>query len=324
VLRSVQQIITGQKAVRMQERLLMCPSSLRSVGAASVQCAHNDAGNDTNGPIVSRFRLLIGLVLASVVGASAVAAQTKPKILETGIERPTSAIFIGNSFFYYNNGIDGHFVRLLRSADANYKFRATMVTIGGSGADWHDVDSYFRPNAIGTYSFDDNNNIIFNKIDRLFDLAILMDCSQCPIHPQLKSIFFEFTKKHSDTIRKNGALPVFFMSWAYADKPEMVAKLADAYTEAGNTNGALVIPAGLAFAKALEWRPKLNLHAADKRHPSLAGTYLAVCTVYASLFKKSPVGIKYTAGLDEPTAKLLQSVAWETVQNYFGRAVSSK
>src|SRR5262245_32446875 len=141
----------------------MCPSSLRSVGhrqrAASVQCAHNDA----NGPIVSPFRLLIGLVLASVIGASAVAAQTKPKVLETGIERPTSAIFIGNSFFYYNNGIDGHFVSLLRSADANYKFRATMVTISGSGANWHDVDSYFRPNAIGTYSFDDSGNVIFNK-----------------------------------------------------------------------------------------------------------------------------------------------------------------
>jgi len=113
---------------------------------------------------------------------------------------------------------------------------------------------------------------------------------------------------------------VFFMSWADADKPEMIAKLADAYTEAGNTNGALVIPAGLAFAKALEWRPKLTPYAADKRHPNLAGTYLAVCTVYASLFKKSPVGLKYTAGLDEPTTKLLQSVAWETVQNYFGRA----
>ena len=59
------------------------------------------------------------------------------------------------------------------------------------------------------------------------------------------------------------------------------------------------------------------LHASDKRHPSLAGTYLAATTVYASLFKTSPVGLKYTAGLDEPTAKLLQTVAWETVQEYF-------
>jgi hypothetical protein len=38
--------------------------------------------------------------------------------------------------------------------------------------------------------------------------------------------------------------------------------------------------------------------------------------VYASLYKKSPVGIKYFAGLDEATATHLQTMAWETVQDY--------
>ena len=91
---------------------------------------------------------------------------------------------------------------------------------------------------------------MFNKLDRLFDLAIMMDCSQCPIHPQLKSVFVEYARKHSDTVRKHGAKPVWFMSWAYADKPEMTAELAEAYTRAANDNDAFVIPAGLAFARA--------------------------------------------------------------------------
>ena len=272
----------------------------------------------------NQLRLFFGVVFAAVISTSPLAAQTKPKVLDTGIERPASAIYIGNSFFYFNNGINNHVSALLRSADADYKFRNAMVTISGAGADWHDVDSYFRPNAIGKYSFDDNNNVVFNKIDRLFDLAIMMDCSQGPIHPQLKSVFAEFSKKHSDTVRKHGAVPVLFMSWAYADKPEMTAQLSEAYTQAGNENGALVIPVGLAFAKALQRNSELNLYITDKRHPTLAGTYLAACTVYASLFKKSPVGLKYTAGLDETTAKLLQTVAWETVQDYFGVAFSSK
>jgi hypothetical protein len=269
-------------------------------------------------------RLFLGIVLAAVVGASPLAAQTKPKILETGIERPASAIFIGNSFFYYNNSLHNHLTLLLRSAQADYKFRATSVTISGSGADWHDVGSYFRPNAIGTYSFDANNNIVFNKIDRLFDLAIMMDCSQCPVHPQLKPVFFEFARRHSETVRKHGAVPVFFMSWAYADKPEMTNELAEAYTRAGNDNDVLVVPVGLAFARSVQRRPELNLYAADRRHPSVAGTYLAACTLYASLFKTSPVDLKYTAGLDEGSARLLQTVAWETVQDYFGTAISSK
>ena len=54
----------------------------------------------------------------------------------------------------------------------------------------------------------------------------------------------------------------------------------------------------------------------DKRHPTVAGTYLAAATVYASLFKKSPVGLSEMAGLEPGTARYLQTVAWETVQNY--------
>ena len=160
-------------------------------------------------------------------------------------------------------------------------YRNTMVTIGGSGFDWHDVESYFRPNAIGSYSFDENNNVVFNKLDKLFDVAVMMDCSQCPIHPKLKSVFTDYAKKNSDIVRAKGARPVFFMSWAYADKPEMTAQLAEAYTVAGNANNALVIPAGLAFAKAVGKQPELNLYAPDKRHPvacrNLSGDLRGVC-----------------------------------------------
>src|SRR6187200_1853897 len=112
----------------------------------------------------------------------------------------------------------------------------------------------------------------------------MMDCSQCPVHPQLKDVFVEFAKKGSDAARKHGAKPVFFMSWAYADKPEMTAQLAEAYTKAGNDNDALVIPAGLAFARSVAKKPDLNLYVADKRHPSLAGSYLAAAVTYASIF----------------------------------------
>ena len=69
-----------------------------------------------------------------------------------------------------------------------------------------------------------------------------------PSHAQIR--FTEYAKKNSDIVRAKGAKPVFFMSWAYADKPEMTAQLAEAYTVAGNANNALVIPAGLAFAQA--------------------------------------------------------------------------
>jgi hypothetical protein len=264
-----------------------------------------------------------GMMMAPLAGVAPAAAQTKPKVTETGLAKPASAIFIGNSFFYYNNGINGLFNGMLRAADPATKFRTTMVTISGSGADWHDVGSYFRPGAIGKYSFDAGNNVAFNKIDRLFDVAIMMDCSQCPVHPELKSVFTDYMKKHAETVRKHGTVPVLFMSWAYADKPEMTEALAEAYTQAGNDNGALVIPAGLAFARAVKQLPEVNLYAPDKRHPSRAGSYLATATVYSAVLKRSPVGLSYTAGLDAATAKALQTIAWDTVQDYYGTAVAS-
>jgi hypothetical protein len=111
-------------------------------------------------------------------------AQTKPAVTSLGPDYPKTAIFIGNSFFYYNNGVPGILSQMEKAVDPANKlaYRNTMVTIGGSGFDWHDVESYFRPNAIGSYSFDDDNNVVFNKLDKLFDVAVMMDCSQVGVH----------------------------------------------------------------------------------------------------------------------------------------------
>ncbi|SFM06910.1 hypothetical protein SAMN03159423_5218 [Bradyrhizobium sp. NFR13] len=269
-----------------------------------------------------RVLLVAVATLAATASAPGAAqAQTKPKVTSLGPDFPKTEIFIGNSFFYFNNSMHSHVLAMVRAADPANRtsYQATSVTIGGSGFEWHDVESYFRPNAIASYSFDDNNNIIFNKRERLFDAAIMMDCSQCPIHPKLKSVFTEYAKKDADIVRAHGAKPVFFMSWAYEDKPEMTQQLAEAYTVAGNDNNALVIPAGLAFARMRAKQPELNLYQPDRRHPSMAGTYLASCVVFTALTGRSPVGNPYLAGLDEATAKMLQTAAWETVQDYYGK-----
>jgi hypothetical protein len=61
------------------------------------------------------------------------------------------------------------------------------------------------------------------------------------------------------------------------------------------------------------------LYAIDKRHPSAAGTYLASCVVFAALTGRSPVGNAYLAGLDAQTTTFLQNIAWDTVQEYYGK-----
>ncbi|MGE3246985.1 MAG: hypothetical protein AB7F96_19190 [Beijerinckiaceae bacterium] len=247
-----------------------------------------------------------------------VGTGTKPQVKRLHSGPPSSAVYIGNSFFYYNNGVNQQVLKLLTAAEPTRPWRSTMITISGSGLDWHDVDSYFRPNAVGRYSFDPDNNVVFNDPKTLFDVAIVMDSSQGPVHPQLAPVFDEYTARNAASIRRHGAEPVFFMTWAYADAPDMTGPLAERYTQAGNAQNALVIPAGLAFARALSKRPELSLHVDDKRHPNLNGTYLAGCTVYACLFGKSPQGLAWDSGLDRRTAAFFQDIAWETVCDYYG------
>ena len=110
--------------------------------------------------------------------------------------------------------------------------------------------------------------------------------------------------------------------------PTIVAHLLDGadpknalrkYTLAGNQSGALVIPAGLAFAAAMSRNPSVEIYDPDKRHPSYAGSYLAACVVIATVYGKDPVGNPYRAGLEPKTAAFLQQVAADTVREYFGR-----
>jgi hypothetical protein len=267
----------------------------------------------------SRLLLAFGSMLAALALAGCANTPSSAPAAAVAAPEPTKTVlWLGNSFFYFNNGMPGHVGQLIRGASAMDKagHRSTMATIGGSGMSWHDLTAHFKPGGVASYSFDDNNNVVFNTFDKPFDVVLMMDCSQCPIHPQLRGLFFEHTKKNAEISRRNGAQPALFMSWAYQDKPEMTQQLAVEYTEAGRLNNAMVVPAGLAFALSVKERPDINLYVADKRHPTLAGTYLGACVSLATLYKTNPEGNSYTAGLDPAVAKHLQSVAWRTAQAY--------
>ena len=161
------------------------------------------------------FRTLAIVIGASLlVGVAAPAtAQTKPARIEAAGAPIRSVLWIGNSFFYYNNSMHGHYNELANAADPGGKYRGTSVTISGSGLDWHDVASYLQPDGIGKYSFVPGNKIVFNPPGRQFDAVIMMDCSQCPIHPQLEGAFRESAKKDAAIVKKYGAQPMLFMSW---------------------------------------------------------------------------------------------------------------
>jgi hypothetical protein len=54
----------------------------------------------------------------------------------------------------------------------------------------------------------------------------------------------------------------------------------------------------------------------DRRHPTVAGSYLGACVILATLYGINPVGNKARSGLADADAAYLQQVAWETVTEF--------
>ena len=92
-------------------------------------------------------------------------------------------------------------------------------------------------------------------------------------------------------VREQNGRPVLFMTWAYADRPEMTAQLNAAYTDMAANWAHKWCRLGLAFAAVTDERSEIVLRMDDTRHPTLAGTYLAACTFFAALFNQSPEGL---------------------------------
>ena len=96
----------------------------------------------------------------------------------------------------------------------------------------------------------------------------------------------------------------------------------DIYTKVGKENNVLVIPVGLAFDIAYQEFPDIKLHQDDGTHPNLKGTYLAACTVFASIYGKSPIGLKYDyyGAIDEEDKILLQEIADKATSMYLKKS----
>jgi len=90
---------------------------------------------------------------------------------------------------------------------------------------------------------------------------------------------------------------------------KMNDRLRLAYLRFTDSTEASVSPVGVAWRYIRDNHPTIQLYSGDGSHPSVAGTYLAACTFYASLFRKSPVGATYLSTLDASTAGILQNAA---------------
>ena len=214
-------------------------------------------------------------------------------------EESRKILFIGNSYTFFND-LDIVLKKLAASAIPHMKLQTARLAKGGATLEGH----YADPNVTA----------IISKVK--WDMVVLQEQSTRPV--EKTTAFFEYARKMGAIIEKQGAKPIFFMTWAREHKPDMTEPLAHAYTQMGREMDAFVAPVGLAWAASLEVNPKIRLYDEDQSHPNVHGTYLTACVFYATLTGQSPIGLS-NAGLSEVTAdqaQALQATAWETVQSY--------
>ena len=93
-------------------------------------------------------RLLVGgLFLCSAVPA--LFAQTV-EIKSLNNPEPAQVLFVGNSYFYYNDSLHNHVNRLVQAQDKDLAERIAYksATIGGASLSHHDVTAHLEPGRV--------------------------------------------------------------------------------------------------------------------------------------------------------------------------------
>lgn len=189
-------------------------------------------------------------------------------------------------------------------------------------------------NSPGGYTFElhSSDAITLSLIQsQAWDFVVLQEQSQRPSFPQSQVAVevYPFARQLDSLILLNNTCTetVFFMTWGrkYGDASNcavwppvctysgMQNQLRFSYLQMANDNSALVAPCGMAWQQSFSADSSINLWVSDNSHPSVEGSYLNACVFYATLFRRSPVGATFTAGLSPTVSAHLQQVAHQTV-----------
>jgi hypothetical protein len=212
----------------------------------------------------------------------------------------TRVLFIGNSFTYTND-LPRMFVRL--AAAGGHAAAVDMVAPGGWTLLQH-AGSADTLEKIADSKWDD---VVLQEQSLVPAVAQARDQQMAPAAAELVA-----------RIRAAGARPIFFMTWARRDGwPEqgfatyaaMQFEIERAYLSVAGVYRAPVAPVGAAWLAVRTDHPDLELWQADGSHPAPLGTYLAACVFYAVIYRDSPAGLSYVAGLPPEAAQVLQAAA---------------
>lgn len=205
-------------------------------------------------------------------------------------------LFVGNSFTFYNDGIDFHLQKMLNadtSSDSiNYLIQKIAVSSYTLQAHYEDI-------------------LTFNKINsNKWNIVVLQEQSTRPINNP--DLFLEYASKLDIEIKKINAKTILFMTWAPKDSPTDIKSLASSYLSVGSKISAKVAPVGKVWEYVQKANPLINFYFTDNKHPSLAGTYMISCVFYFTLFDKNPINNTYLpTGMTSQNASAIRKDIYE-------------
>lgn len=156
-----------------------------------------------------------------------------------------------------------------------------------------------------------------------WDVVVLQGQSQEPSFPdaQVDQNTLPFAVQLADSAYAINPCSnvLFYMTWGRENgDPQwgpistfdgMNGRLYNAYMRMADSAEAMVAAVGASWKYVRDHHPAIQLYSGDGSHPSVAGSYLAACTFYTSLFREPSSGAGYVAGLDPVTASQLQAAA---------------
>jgi hypothetical protein len=239
--------------------------------------------------LTRRHVLAAAACLLFAIFPSTARPQTKPA------DQPLRVLFIGNSLTYVNDL--PKMLTTLAKAGHQQPIEYEQETPGGCTLEKHWTDG----------------KALAKIQSHPWDIVILQE--QSTNSYAKPDSFTQYAKKFDAEIKKQNAKTLLYMTWALQDKPETQADISKAYLNLAKEIHADVAPAGLAWQAALQADKTLTLHLDDKKHPQPAGTYLAACVFYATIYHQSPEGLPGSpAKLTDDQARPLQVLAWKIVQ----------
>lgn len=242
------------------------------------------------------------------LGESAKPKEGKPKeAIPKEKRKPIKVLFIGNSYTYTNN-LPLILKELAESAQAGNRLKVKGVV---------------KPGATLKMHWEDGEAVRLLQARR-WDYVVLQEQSLLPLNDA--EMMNTYVRLFVADIKKVGAQPLLFITWARQNQPETQRALTDAYTRIAREVNASVAPVGVAWQNAAKANPKISLYVSDQSHPNALGSYVAACVFYSTIFGKSPMGLtrqivdsstggaKELFSINEADAKFLQQIAWKTVR----------